>query len=194
MEESHSYSIRDDTYEYIIECHPSDPDLITQCSIISINSDIEKAPAISATALDKIKSAGAISLENTFRKHHRLIDVWDFFSSLYYNDLTRIVSTSCMFQDCGKLTDLRPLSLLSTSYLMDTSLMFSWCFKIRDVSPLAQWDVSHVRNMHGMFLNCTALHDISPLTNWNARNVKKKRYMFCNCNITLGKEILENLK
>ena len=189
MDKSHTYSLRDDNYEYRFSYHPDMPELISQCTIISTNNDIEIAQAPSKDMLPKLKASSTISLDSTFRKHRNLKDVWAFFEYLYHNDLTRIISTASMFQCCDSLTDLQPLNLLSTVYIIDTSLMFSWCFRLRDISPLALWDMSHVRNIHGMFLNCTSLHDVSPLLHWNTKNAKKKRLVFCNCDVSVGKDI-----
>lgn len=189
MEKTSSYTISDDNYEYHFEYHPDMPELISQCTIISTNREIETAPVPSDLMIPKLKASSTISLDSTFRKHHKLRNLWPFFEFLYQNDLTRIVSTSCMFQQCDSLTDIQPLTLLSTNYLIDTSLMFSWCCRLRDISPLALWDMSHVRNIHAMFLNCTALHDVSPLLHWNTKNARKRRFVFSNCFVSVGKDI-----
>ncbi len=189
MENSPSYILCDDNYKYSFDYHPDMPDLISQCTIMSMNCGIEIAPAPSESILPKLKSSAAISLDSTFKNHRKLRDLWPFFEFLYQHDLTRIVSTSCTFQYCDRLTDIRPLTFLSTGYLIDTSLMFFGCFWLRDLSPLSLWDMSHVRNIHAMFLNCTSLHDISPLQHWNTKKAKKRRLVFCNCFVSVGKEI-----
>lgn len=189
MEKSLSYTLHDDNYKYRFDHHPDMPDLISQCTITSMNRDIEIAPAPSNEMLPKLKSSASISLDSTFRKHRKLRDLWPFFEFLYQHDLTRIVSTSCMCHTCDWLTDLRPLALLSTNYLIDTSMMFFGCFRLKDLTPLALWDMSHVRNIHAMFLNCTSLHDISPLLHWNTKKAKKRGFVFCNCFVSVGKEI-----
>ena len=184
------YTLSDDNYDYRFDHYPGAPDMAFMCTITSKNQDIESAPPLSPEMIQKLKSVTSISLESTFRKHHNLKDIWGFCESLFNNDLTRIVNTSLMFQDCGSLTDLRPLCLLSTDYLIDSSLMFSWCFRLKDLQPISSWNMAHVRNIHGMFLNCTSLHDISPLSSWNTSHVKNGGYVFANCDITTGKELI----
>lgn len=175
------YTLSDDNYNYRFDHHPGAPDMAFMCTITSKNSEIEIAPPLSPEMIQKLKSVTSISLESTFRKHRNLNNIWDFCECLFNHDLTRIVNTSMIFQDCSSLTDLRPLSLLSTDYLIDSSLMFSWCFRIKDLQPIYSWNMAHVRNIHGMFLNCTSLHDISPLSFWNASRVKNGGYVFTNC-------------
>ena len=184
------YILSDDNYDYRFDHQPGAPDIAFMCTITSKNHDIESAPPLSSEMIQKLKSVTSISLESAFRKHRNLKDLWGFCESLFNHDLTRIVNTSLMFQDCGSLTDLRPLSLLSTDYLIDSSLMFSWCFRIKDLRPISAWNMTHIRNIHGMFLNCTSLHDISPLSSWNASRVKNGGLVFTNCDITCGKELI----
>ncbi len=183
------YTLSDDNYNYRFDHQPGAPEITFMCTITSKNRDIESAPPLSLEIIPKLKSVISISLEETFRKHHNLKDLWGFCECLFNHDLTRIVNTSLMFQDCGSLKDLTPLSLLSTEYLIDTSLMFSWCFRIKDLTPISSWDMSHVRNIHGMFLNCTSLHDISPLSSWNVSRAKHGGFVFANCDITNGAEL-----
>jgi hypothetical protein len=184
------YIISDDNYNYRFDHQPGAPDMAFMCTITSKNREIEAAPPLSPKMIQKLKSVTSISLESAFRKHHNLKDLWGFCECLFNHDLTRIVNTSLMFQDCGSLTDLRPLSLLSTDYLIDSSLMFSWCFRIKDLRPISSWNMTHIRNIHGMFLNCTSLHDISPLSSWNASRVKNGGLVFTNCDITRGQELI----
>lgn len=184
------YILSDDNYNYRFDHYPGAPDMAFMCTITSKNQDIESAPPLSSEMIQKLESVTSISLESTFRKHRNLKDVRGFCECLFNHDLTRIVNTSLMFQDCGSLTNLRPLSLLSTDYLIDSSLMFSWCFRIKYLQPIFAWNMAHVRNIHGMFLNCTSLHDISPLSFWDVSRVKNGGYVFTNCDITYGKELI----
>ena len=183
------YILSDDNYKYRFDHQPGAPEITFMCTITSKNRDIEVAPPLSPDIIPKLKSVTSISLEETFRKHHNLKDLWRFCECLFNHDLTRIVNTSLMFQDCSSLKDLMPLTLLSTDYLIDSSLMFSWCFRIKDLTPISAWDMSHVRNIHGMFLNCTSLHDISPLLSWNVSRAKRGGCVFTNCDITNGEEL-----
>lgn len=184
------YIISDSNYNYRFDHQPGAPDIAFICTITSKNREIEAAPPLSTEMIQKLKSVTSISLESAFRKHRKLIDLWKFCECLFNHDLTRIVNTSMMFQDCSSLTDLRPLSLLSTDYLIDSSLMFSWCFRLKDLRPISAWNMTHIRNIYGMFLNCTSLHDISPLSSWNTSRVKTGGYVFTNCDITNGKDLI----
>lgn len=184
------YTLSDDNYNYRFDHNPGTPDMAFMCTITSKNSEIEIASPLSPEMIQKLKSVTSISLESAFRKHRNLKDIWGFCKCLFNHDLTRIVNTSLMFQDCYSLTDLRPLSLLSTDYLIDSSLMFSWCFRIKDLQSISAWNMSHIRNIYGMFLNCTSLHDISPLSFWNTSRVKNGGYVFTNCDITCGEELI----
>ena len=184
------YTLSDDNYNYRFDHYRGAPDMAFMCTITSKNRNIESAPPLSNEMIQKLQSVTSISLESTFRKHRKLTDLWGFCECLFNHELTRIVNTSLMFQDCDSLTDLRPLSLLSTDYLIDSSLMFSWCFRLKDLRPISSWNMTHIRNIHGMFLNCTSLHDISPLSSWNTSHVKTGGCVFTNCDITNGKELI----
>lgn len=184
------YILSDGNYNYRFDHQPGAPETAFMCTITSKNREIEAAPPLSHEMIQKLKLVTSISLESTFRKHRNLKDLWGFCECLFNHDLTRIVNTSLMFQDCGSLTDLRPLSLLPTDYLIDSSLMFSWCFRLKDLQPISAWNMTHVRNIHGMFLNCTSLHDISPLSSWNTSRVKNGGLVFTNCDVSSGKELI----
>ena len=154
--------------------------------ITSINDAVEVAPKPAASLASKIKQSTAIYLTGTFRRHRKLRDIRHFIEYLYEHAITRIVSTSYMFQDCENLTDISPLAYLPTNHLINASFMFSWCYRLTDLSPLAEWDMSRIRNIHAMFLNCTSLSDLTPLMNWSVDTVRKTGYVFCNCPITEG--------
>lgn len=186
-------TITDDNYEYRFEYHPDRPEEVISTTIVSLNDTIEVAPKPAAPLASRIKQSAIIYLTGTFKKHRKLRDVRNFIEYLYEHDITRIFDTSCMFQHCESLEDIRPLAYLPMTYTVKASFMFSWCCRLTDISPLSQWDVSRIRNIHAMFLNCTTLHDISSLSTWNPVKARKRGFVFGNCGISTGVEIARRI-
>ena len=97
-----------------------------------------------------------------------------------------------MFNNCGSLTKLDPLSSWNVGKVTDMSSMFSSCTGLTSIEPLSGWareasgdikasNVSNVTNMSSMFSGCKHLKSLKGLKNWTVSNVKKMSSMFSGC-------------
>jgi len=99
----------------------------------------------------------------------------------FHSTMANYGVSSCYnwFKDCVKLTTVRNISNLKTSYCTTFSNMFYGCKALTSLS-IRNLDVSNATSLYCMFYNCEALSSLD-VSQWNTSKVTSLSYMFSGC-------------
>ena len=93
--------------------------------------------------------------------------------------VTANYSSSYLFSEFSKLTEIENLNLLDTSNVTDMSLMFYNCSRLTSLD-VSNFDTSNVTNMSAMFSSCSKLTNLD-VRNFDTSNVTSMDRMFESC-------------